>query len=55
MEHVQNAYWKPKIETKEQEVVGVNAMMEQWDSFNKDGRNDLMTFLKYLYPYKHCV
>lgn len=46
MEHVQNAYGKPKIETKE--VVGANAMMEQWDSFNKDGRNDLMTFLKYL-------
>lgn len=55
MEHVQNAYWKPKIETKEKEVVGANATMEQWDSFNKDGRNDLMTFLKYLYPYKHCV
>lgn len=45
---MENAYWKPKIETKEEEVVGANAMMEQWDSFNKDGWNDLMTFLKYL-------
>lgn len=50
MGHVQNTYWKPKVETKEEEVVGANAIakMEQWDSFNKNEWNDLMTFLKYL-------